>query len=265
MGLLPDTTHDLLESIRVPRFKIFILKCFNMPAFVPATTVLFSSTMSHMELTLRSILQITGPISISLNPAMMPVRGKGGGVELELDFPMTLFSGSILWFELMLNSIPDSATVSLTITGTPESGEYFPTLHHPSISAVHILNNHMEAYRWILHLLASSAAGERFLPRLKDLKFHNCSIDPSDIIVMAWCRYGKGVCDEEEGQVSSEKVGKMVDGNGKAKECDDQMLRLPTPLRVLEISGFNGLDTSDFAELERIVGSGNIIWDNDGL
>ncbi|KAG8997036.1 hypothetical protein FRB93_000529 [Tulasnella sp. JGI-2019a] len=258
-----DTAHDLLKSIRIPRCKIFIVKRSFTPTFIPTTAVLFNSA-SHMAPTLRSILQTISSISISLDPATMSIHGKGEGVELELDLPMIPFSGSILWFEPMINLVPDSATVSLMVTGTPQSGEHFPTLHHPSISTIHILDNHMEAYRWILLLSAPSATGEWFLPRLKDLKFHNCSIDPSDIIAMAWCRYGKEMGDEKEEQIPSEKVGKMIGGNGEVKECDDQKLQLPAPLRCLEISGFNRLFTPDFAELEGIVGYGNVIWDNDG-
>ncbi|KAG8996105.1 hypothetical protein FRB93_000956 [Tulasnella sp. JGI-2019a] len=258
-----DTAHDLLKSIRIPRCKIFIVKdSFTTPASVPATAVLCNSA-SHIALTLRSVLQTIGSISISLSSAIMSVHGKGDGLELEFDLPTIPFSGSIHWFEPMLNLVPDSATVSLKTTCIPESGEHFPTLHHPSISAVHIIDSQMEAYRWILHLSTPSATGEWFLPRLKDLKFHNCSIDPSDIIAMAWCRYENGMGYEEE-QKSSDKVGKIGGGNGKAKEYDDQRSQVPTPLRLLKITGFNRLFASDFAELEGIVGSGNVIWDNDG-
>ncbi|KAG9009584.1 hypothetical protein FRB94_011847 [Tulasnella sp. JGI-2019a] len=251
-----NTTHDLLKSVRIPNCKFFTVKCLYVPAPVPATTALFDSSTRHVEPVVRSILQSIGPISISLNPVMMLVHGTGDGVRLEVDLPMVPRSGSIAWFESMTDSLLSSASISVTIAGTPESGGPFPILRHPSISKVQIMDSFIEAGRWIAYLKAPQTTDGILawpLPRLKRLTFDDCDIDPEDLLKMVRFRYGK----EEEEDVQ------IFDGSGGGKRWvgwDERPDQPPASLELLDVTGSGYLDINDLEKFEEVIE--NFIWDN---
>ncbi|KAG9014469.1 hypothetical protein FRB95_007152 [Tulasnella sp. JGI-2019a] len=184
---------------------------------------------------------------------------------------MTPLAGSIVWFEPMINSIPSSTTISITIISTPVSEGPFPIIRHPSISSISITDNSLEAYRWMTHLGEPQSIDGVLvwpLPRLKRLIFDDCGMDADDLIKMVRFRYGKE--DEDEGEDESKDEDYMFDknmsnGSGLAKESAVWRSRpdqLPTPLELLAVSGSGYLDANDFEEPEAIIGAENFVWDN---
>ncbi|KAG8997939.1 hypothetical protein FRB94_007371 [Tulasnella sp. JGI-2019a] len=252
-----STAYNLLKSVRIPNCKIFVVKCPKALETVSATAALFDSATNHVGPVVRSILQSISPISISLGPVMLLVCGRRKGYGLEVNIPMISLPDPIVWFESMIDSVPNSATISTPIDGTPESREPFPIFRHPSIDRVDIMGSSIGADRWIRHLGSPRLTDgilEWPLPRLTQLAFGNCAINPNQLIKMVRYRYGK-----EEDQIFGRKMF------GEAEECEDRRSRpdkSPARLERLTISGCNHLEINDFKQLEGVIAAGNLICNN---
>ncbi|KAG9014426.1 hypothetical protein FRB93_013551 [Tulasnella sp. JGI-2019a] len=249
----------ILTRIRIPICHRLRVQC----TYKPHIPVLDSHLTTHLTEQIQAILATAGKLKIFLTPDKMEFSASSEethtwdpttpNVWVQIALPTRPLPGPIEWLSNVVSTMAQAPTISLIIDSPRWSSDLIPApAILPYVNLLHIIDNEKEAASWIQRLserLPSSEDDDGVPPwtlaRMTRLVFHSCYPKVGDLVEMLSRRYGGR--------------GGVVTGQ---QERQPQSSRDPAPLKLLQITGNNGLSRDMIDQLESIVGSETCVWDD---
>ncbi|KAG8878183.1 hypothetical protein FRB97_002734 [Tulasnella sp. 331] len=250
--------RDLLTRIHIPICRRLQVDC----TYRPHTTVLDAQT-AHLGPPIQAILSARGKAKLRLTPDKFElstvddapnVDSSTPNVFIYLLLPSDPSRGLMVWMNLVISSMIHPPTINLIIEAPKWSSELTPPPLDilPYVDLLHIIESEREAAAWIKLLservVLADGEARWTLSRMTRLVFHSCSPDANDLIGMIRSRYGR-------------RGGSMVISQQDEAGTQPQSSKDPAPLKQLQVTGYNPLNSEDLEQLESIVGSA-CKWDN---